>query len=191
MCKRFAFVAGLLLALAGAASADPVVLRAPSELSLDIEGNFFFFVGDGFTARQDPGSTLGVFFGGGFTGCDPCHAGETYDPSYTTTNAFMGNGTATVGGTTYSNVAFFGDIDFDATPQPFPDTDADTPRVQTPFTFTGALRGFVDSQLAFSVGLTGVGLTDRFYDNNHDGRFFAGERRLSFIFTDPKNATLE
>jgi hypothetical protein len=46
--------------------------------------------------------------------------GETYDPRYTTTNAFMGNGTATVGGTTYSNVAFFGDLAFDVTPQPFP-----------------------------------------------------------------------
>jgi hypothetical protein len=32
-------------------------------------------------------------------------------------------------------------------------------RLRTPFTFTGTLRGFAGDELAFSVGLTGSGLT--------------------------------
>jgi hypothetical protein len=177
------------LSLATAAAADPIVLRAGSTLDLDFEGNGFFFVADGFSARQaitDP--FVGVFFGGTFSGCDPCTVGETYDPSDTTTNAFMGSGPATVGGSSFAKVDFFGDLNFDVTPQPFPGTDADFFRLQTPFAFTGALRGFVGDELVFSVDLTGSGLTDRIWDNNRDGRFGAGENRLIYAFSDPAAA---
>lgn len=191
MSRRILVLVALVLAVASRAAADPVVLRPPSVLDLDFEGNGFFFVADGFSARQDFESGIGIFFGGHNSTCDPCRVGETYDPSYTTTNAFMGNGTATVGSTTYSNVAFFGDLAFDVTPQPFPGTDADGFRLRTPFTFTGTLRGFAGNQLAFSVGLTGSGLTDRFWDNNGDGRFVAGENRLSYVFTEQVGATPE
>jgi hypothetical protein len=181
------------LAVASPASADPFVLRPPSTLDLDHEGNNFFFVADGFSARQDfENPTVGVFFGGTNSTCDPCFVGQTYDPSYTTTNAFMGRGTATVGTTTYSNLSFFGDLAFAVTPQPFPGTDADGGfQLRTPFTFTGTLRGFAGDQLAFSAGLTGTGFTSRFWDNSRDGRFFAGENRLTYVFTEPAAATPE
>jgi len=191
MSRCVLVLAALGLMLASRASADPIVLHSPSALDLDFEGNGFFFVADGFSARQSFESSVGVFFGGTNSTCDPCRVGETYDPRYTTTNAFMGNGTATVGGTTYSNVAFFGDLAFDVTPQPFPGTDADGFRLRTPFTFTGTLRGFAGDELAFSVGLTGSGLTDRFWDNNRDGRFVAGENRLSYVFAEQVAATPE
>lgn len=187
MSRRILPLAALMLMVAPRAFADPFVLRPLSALDLDFEGNGFVFNADGFSARQDFESTVGVFFGGTFSGCDPCRVGETYDPSYTTTNTFMGRGSATVGATTYSNVAFFGDLDFDVTPQPFPGTDADFFRLQTPFVFTGALRGFLGNQLAFSVGLTGSGHTDRFWDSFGDGddRFGAGENRLTYVFDEP------
>jgi PEP-CTERM motif-containing protein len=191
MSRRVLVLVGLAMTVASRAFADPYVLRTPSFLNLDSEGNAFAFIADGLSARQDSESQLGIQFGGTFSGCDPCRVGETYDPSYTTTNAFIGNGTAIVGDTAYPNVAFFGDLAFDATPQPFPGTDADGFRLTTPFTFSGTLRGFAGDQLAFSVGLTGTGLTDRFWDNNRDGRFFAGENRLTFLFSDPASATPE
>ena len=191
MSRRVLVLVALALSVAARASADSFVLRPPSGLDLDFEGNGFGFFADGFSAHQDFESTVGILFGGTFSGCDPCRVGETYNPSYTTTNAFMGRGTATVGSTTYSNVAFFGDLAFDVTPQPFPGTDADGFRLRTPFTFTGTLRGFVEDELAFSAGLTGTGLTDRFWDNNGDGRFVAGENRLTYVFAEPSAATPE
>jgi hypothetical protein len=53
------------------------------------------------------------------------------------------------------------------------------------------VRGFAGDQLAFSAGLTGSGFTSRFWDNNRDGQFFAGENRLSYFFTEPAAATPE
>jgi hypothetical protein len=39
--------------------------------------------------------------------------------------------------------------------------------------------------------LTGTGFTSRFWDNSRDGRFFAGENRLTYVFTEPAAATPE
>jgi hypothetical protein len=196
MSKRVLVLVALFMAIASWASADPFVLRPPSNVILDFEGNGFFFVADEFSARQDFESGIGIFFGGGPPAgtspqCDPFRVGETYDQSYTTTYAFVGRGSATVGTTTYSDVAFFGDLLFDVTPQPFPGTQADSFRLRTPFTFTGTLRGFQGDQLAFSAELTGTGLTDRLWFNNRDGRFVAGETSLNYLFTDQVAATPE
>jgi PEP-CTERM motif len=184
MSRRVLVLVALALSVAAHASADSFVLRPPSGLDLDFEGNGFGFVADGFSARQSFESTIGVHFGGTNSTCDPCVVGQTYDPSYRTSNAFMGRGPATVGSTTYADLAFFGDLAFVATPQPFPGTESDGFLLKTPFTFTGTLRGFDGNQLAFSAALTGIGFTFRFWDNNGDGRFFAGENRLSYFFTD-------
>jgi hypothetical protein len=191
MSRRVLLIVALVLTVASQAFADPFVLRSPSSLDLDFEGNGFFFVADGFSARQDFESTVGVFFGGVNATCDPCRVGETYDTSYSTTNTFMGRGSATLGDASFSDLSFFGDLAFAATPQPFPGTDADGFQLRTPFVFTGTLRAFLGDQLAFSVGLTGAGFSSRFWDNNRDGRFFAGENRLTYVFTDPPAATPE
>lgn len=185
MGKRVVVLVALVLTVASRASADPFLLLPPSFLDFDHEGNRFSFVADGFSATQDFASTLGIYFGGTLSSCDPCRVGETYDPSYTTTNAFLGHGPATVGGTTYSDLAFFGDLTFLATAEPFPGTEADGLALRTPFTFTGTLRGFDGAQLAFSAGLTGAGFASRFWDNNRDGLFFAGENRLTYFFSEP------
>jgi len=188
MSRRVLVVAALALAAASPAWADPVALRPLSFLDLDFEGNRFRFVADGFSATQDDASTVGIQFGGTFSGCDPCHVGEAYNPSYTTTNAFLGHGPATVGATTYANLAFFGDLTFDVTPQPFPGTDGRGVTLMTPFTFTGTMRGFDGNQLAFSAALSGAGLTNRFFFNDGGGQFSAGENRLTFVFADPTAA---
>jgi PEP-CTERM motif-containing protein len=186
MRRRILLMLFALSLAATRAAADPVVLRAGSTLDLDFEGNGFTFVGDGFSARQSFESTVGFFFGGVFSGCDPCIAGQPYDPSFTTTNAAMGFGPATFGGTSYPKLTFFGDLSFTATPIPFPDTATDGIRVQSPFTFAGTLRGFDGDQPVFSVGLTGAGMTDRFWDKDVErGIFTAGENRLMYIFADP------
>ncbi len=192
MRKRLGFLGAALLMIAGPAAADTFVLGPPSTISLDFEGNGFFFTGEGFSARQNFEAELGLFFGAS-PGCDPCTVGQTYDPSFTTTNTFMGKGTATVGSTSYSNVSFFGDLSVAATPIAFPDTDADGVRIKAPFTFTGTLRGFQSDTLAFSVDLTGVGFSDRFFDrfSPGDNRFGAGENRLSYFFTESPAQTPE
>jgi hypothetical protein len=184
MSRRVLVLVALALSVAAHASADSFVLRPPSALDLDFEGNGFGFFADGFSARQSFESTIGVHFGGVNSTCDPCLVGQTYDPSYRTTNAFMGRGPAIVGSTTYADLAFFGDLAFVVTPQPFPGTENDGFLLKTPFTFTGTLRGFDGDELAFSAALRGIGFTSRFWDNNADGRFFAGENRLSYFFTD-------
>lgn len=173
----------LILTVATPASADSFVLRPPSELNLDFEGNVFFFFADGFSARQDLKSLVGNFFGAN-PGCDPCRVGDTFDPSFTVTNTFMGTGPATVGSSTFSNVSFFGDLSFAATPLSFPAAGVNGVELRTPFTFTGTLRGFEGDQLAFSVGLTGAGFASRGFDCCiDDGRFLGGENRLSYFFS--------
>jgi PEP-CTERM motif len=189
MRKRLTLLGAALLMIAAPASADPFVLRAPSALDLDFEGNGFFFVADGFSARQDFESNLGLFFGV-TPGCDPCNGGEAWNPSFSTTNTFMGTGEATVGNITHSDLSFFGDLSFDVEPFVFPPTSAHGFAVQTPFTFTGTLRGFEGNQLAFSVALTGAGFASRFFDpfdseDPANNRFVAGENRQTYFFTDP------
>ena len=191
MRNQIAFLGTALLMIAAPVAGDTITLRPPSALDLDFEGNGFNFVGDGFSARQSFESTIGIYFGAN-PGCDPCNVGQTYDPSFTLTNTFMGTGPATVGGTTYSSVSFFGDLAVTAAPLVFPSTDLDGLYIETPFTFTGTLRGFEGSQQAFSVGLTGVGIASRFFDRfNDEPRFGAGENRLSYFFREPAAATPE
>ena len=133
---------------------------------------------------------MGVFFGAA-PGCDPCSVGETFNPSFTLTNTFMGTGPATVGSASYSKVSFFGDLSFVATPLAFPTTDVNGLEIKTPFTFTGMLRGFEGKHLAFSASLTGHGYAARFFDRRPDGRYVAGENRLSYIFTESQTQTPE
>jgi len=43
----------------------------------------------------------------------------------------------------------------------------------------------------FTVGRTGAGFASRFFDNALDGRFVAGENRLTYFFTSPEAQTPE
>jgi len=53
------------------------------------------------------------------------------------------------------------------------------------------LRGFEGKHLAFSASLTGHGYAARFFDRRPDGRYVAGENRLSYIFTESQTQTPE
>lgn len=193
MKARFALVGIALLALARPAAADTFVLNSGSTLAIDFEGDIFRFEAPGFVAGQDLASTVGLNFTGGVQpGCDFCNPGEAWNPSFSASNVFMGTGDATIGGTTFTNVSFFGDLSFAATPAALPATPNDFGFVEmsTPFLFTGALRGVSGGTQAFSVDLTGSGTANRVFDG-FQGQFFGGENQLRYNFDDPVSATPE
>jgi hypothetical protein len=190
MRTRLALLTAVLLTLGAPAAADPFLLRPPSALDLDFEANGFGFFADGFTARQDIHQPFGLSFVWP-PGCDPCSPGEAYNPSFTVSNTYMGTGSATVGAAQFSDLSFYGDLSFDVTPYVMAPIAGDGFPLSTPFTFAGTLRGFAGDQLAFSASLTGVGFASRFFDRGEDGRFSAGENRLTYFFTEPAAATPE
>lgn len=185
--------AALLIMAAPRAWADTITLISPSQLNFDFEGNEFAFYGAGFSAIQYVPDNLGVFFlganAGEGPGCDPCTVGQTWNPSFTTTNGYLGTGTASFRGTTYSSVAFYGDLDFRVTPVVVPAVAGDEQGLDSPFTFTGTVRAFQGSNLAFSTDLVGAGHASRyFYGLPGSDRFVAGEERLGYYFNDPAGA---
>jgi hypothetical protein len=191
MTVRLPLLTIAVLLFAARAFADPFVLRFPSSLDLDFEWNGFHFVADGFSARQDIPQPFGLAFVSSAPGCDPCSSGEAFDPSFTVTNTFMGTGRATIGDATFSDVSFFGDLSFEATPFTLPSGGTDGIQVTNPFVFNGVLRGFTGGQLAFSADLSGTGTAFRFFDRFEDGRFGAGENRQVYVFADAPAQTPE
>lgn len=191
MRMRLSLLGVLVLTLATPAFADSFVLRPGSVVSLDHEGNGFAFTADGFTAGHNFPEPLGLFFGAN-SGCDPCAVGQAYDASFTTANTFMGPGTATLGGVSYRDVTFFGDLSFDVDPFVLTRPADDLVRVMAPFLFTGTLRAFQGNTLAFSVDLIGSGFASRIFDYDRVlDRFTAGENRLSYFFTEQVAPTPE
>jgi hypothetical protein len=171
------------------ASADPFVVRSGG-FDFDHEGHRFGFRADGFVAGQDFG-VFGIAFGPE-PGCDPCRFDEAYDPSFTFTNTYMGSGSATMGSETFADLEFFGDLSVEAVPQVLTETVPLGSQFRTPFTFSATLRGFQGDELAFSANLIGNGFATRFFDRDEPaGLWWAGENRLSFVFTDPVAPTPE
>lgn len=185
MRLRFVLLGMALLSMARPAAADTFVLNSGSGLSIDFEGDVFRFASTGFLAQQDLASTVGVFFTGGTPpGCDPCTPGQNWDPSFAAANVFMGTGTATIGSQTFSNVSFFGNLAFSATPALVPTlpTGGGT-ELAAPFVFGGTLRGVSNGSQAFAVALAGQGTARRGFDE-FQGQLIGGENRLSYLFDD-------
>ena len=187
------FVCAALLLMVRSASADSFVLSSPSIVRLDFEGHDFAFFGQGFSIRQDVVSGLGlVFTKGPDPGCDPCLVGQTWDPSFSNTEVFLGNGPAEFGGATYTSLAYYSTLNFVATPRIFPNTDVDGFRLTTPFTFSGTLRAMSGTQQAFGGTFVGTGTAVRFFDRFEEGgKYGAGENMLVYEFADSPAQTPE
>jgi hypothetical protein len=192
MRKRFVFFCTALLLVARSAAADSVVLTSPSIVRLDFEGHEFGFFGNGFSIRQDIESGIGLTYTPRDPGCDPCFVGQTWDPSFTTAEVFLGRGPATFGGTTYDSLAYYSTLSFVATPRTFPTTDVDGFSLTTPFTFSGSLRAMSGTRQAFSATLVGTGTAARFFDRfEGGGKYGAGENQMVYQFADPAAQTPE
>jgi hypothetical protein len=112
--------------------------------------------------------SIPVIAGGGCLGTSiygsatPCSAGDLIDQSLHTPGVIdLGIGSATLDGTTYSDVSFSGEFTFSAPPAPLPASSANVIVLTAPFIFNGMLRGFSNGQELFSVDLTGTGTTNR------------------------------
>jgi hypothetical protein len=193
MRKRFLFVCVALLMFARSAAADSFVIISPSRVALDFEGHGFAFFGADFSIRQDISSLGLVYTATGLDpGCDPCLIGQTWDPSFSNSEVFLGTGPATFGGATYDSLAYFSTLNFVATPTIFPDTNVDGFYMTTPFTFTGTLRAMDGTEQAFGGTFTGTGTALRFFDRFEEGgKYGAGENTLIFEFGDPATPTPE
>jgi hypothetical protein len=170
--------------------AEPFVVGTGSSLGLDFEGDLFRFDGQGFSVRTLPNST--GQFGPYFTGdaarlrCDPCRPGDEFNPSFRTDGEiFLGEGSATFGAVTYPHVSLYGTLDFAVTPLAFPVSTADGFIVQTPFSFTGTIRGNSGMDQLFAEAFTGTGDVLRFFDKTDLGFYVAGENRIVFLFDTP------
>ena len=181
----------LALTAAPASGESFVVRGAPgSWIIFDFEGDFFKLAGDGFTisGREPFNEDIPRIMG---SGCVLCAPGDIVDPSFRTPGDMVtignGEGTATIGGTSYTNLVYQGWFDVDAEPVPFPDTSEGGLFVHTPFVFTGFLRAFQsNSQLVFEASLEGRGnAVMPFMLRNQDGLYELEEGRLDYIFTDP------
>ena len=194
--KRFARTAALgLVVVAGipiVASADPLVVTAPSFVSWQEDAEEFLLTGTGFTFSMEHIGTdfpaIPIVAGGGCLGTDiygsatPCLPGDTIDMSaHTPGTVSFTTGTATYNGQTYSNVAFSGSFDFVATPLTFPDASAEVV-LSAPFTFTGELIGASDGEQLFDVMLAGTGTTSRPFFPTDDGHHYQLESRTDYIF---------
>lgn len=173
-------VLGLSAGVPEPSEAEQFVVTAPSIFGFAPDGDRFHFTGAGLDVRPDPFLFFGIeaIAGGGCLGDDPvgsqfnCTAGDLIDMSVRTAGEVsMGAGTATIDGTTYEDVSFFGDLNFSATPSLFPESSDDVVFFHQPFLFNGALRGLAGGQEVFNIDLTGTGLTARAFFRTADGTY--------------------
>ena len=139
------------------AQADPVQITTGFLTSSGAFGiGHFEWSGEGFSAAgaAEPG-VIGPAF------CFPCTSGDliSLDTFYSGT---IGGGTATVGGTTYEDVTFGGEVSFSAPDVTAPSAPGGFTTMQ-PFTFNANLIGFLDyntsaERIAFTQMLTGHGI---------------------------------
>ena len=197
-------IAAALCAIAPrAAFADPIVvgpLDPLSTVTFDYEGDGFRLTGQGFSAQT-------VLDTWGFNiprvqpeSCVICAAGDTLNPGFHTPGEVdLWHGSATIGATTYSDVAFRGSFDFQVAPISFPTMTDQYYFPQLPFTFTGVLRGFSAGQEVFAQSLTGSGTTRqtffRFADTVYEGRYQDEYGNRAFVFANdsapvPEPATM-
>ena len=166
------------------AAADPIPVTGGFFVS-DFEGHFFTFLGTSFAIQgiTDPATcclTIPVVrppscSAAGSPGCAP---GDVVNLSFATTGeTSLGSARATVGGVEYGTVDLRGTLQFDVTPVPFSGLPVDSVRiitgyagepipvsvgppnflVESPFLFTGHIRGLLAGAEVFSLTLYGSG----------------------------------
>jgi hypothetical protein len=191
---RVVIVLVAALASASTVRAEPYVVGSNGSLTLDFEGDGFLFDGSGFAVYTLPNMSgnFGPYFTDGSPGfrCDPCRTGDVFDPSFRTNGEILlGDGAATFGGTTYARATLYGTLNFSATPLLFPASTSEGLVVQTPFSFTGTVRGLDGGTELFAAGFTGTGNVRRFFDRNEfTGAYGAGENHITFLFEGPAPA---
>jgi hypothetical protein len=163
MGKLIAVLVSVACCLAPATvSADPLRITSGG-FALDIEGDDFFFSGAGFTLNT---TELLIYSPKTFPPqCFQCASGQLVDWSFRTDgDQLLGIGSVTIGGVSASDVEFWGTLDFQATPTPFPAGDAFGARFVAPFSFTGSIRGLQGGIVLFDEQFFGGGRVSVDYD---------------------------
>lgn len=191
MRKRIVCTLFVILAIAAgvvSAAAESIVLTSGSGVGFDYEGDGFVFRAPGFMARTQL-DTWGFNIPRIDDSCAICSAGDSYSPGFRTPGEVdLWTGSATVGGTTYSNVSFRGSFDFAVDPIPFPGMTGQYYFPERPFTFTGFLRGFSGGDEIFATSMLGQGTTWQVFFRLDDGRYMDEYGNRGFVFADPTNA---
>jgi hypothetical protein len=128
-------------------------------LIFDFEGDTYLFMGSGFSIQSDPFANLGLVIDRQTAPtCTFCNAGDTVDLSFHTPGEVnLGTGSATIGGTSYSDIALRGVLDFAVTPVAFPSSSDLFVDIKAPLSFTGTIRGLSGGNEVFALDLFGSG----------------------------------
>lgn len=190
----FVFAAGFT----DRAAAEPVSVSS-GVISLGSEGGLVYtFMGPGFLATKDSALfhwdetalDIGCFNEGG--------CGNQEVAGFTTgtfENAPLGSGSATVGGTSYSNIDFRGSWQLTSPGAPLPDGPEATALLTAPFSFQGTLIGSRDGLDLFEASLTGSGQVQASIARTGPGGWQLNEAgAIQYLFSDavpvPEPATL-
>lgn len=148
----------LTLVITPSVHADPIVITSGSLTVVGIIGSHSYsFAGENFSVTSTGGDE------GNTPSCGPCLAGTTTNISTFLVGTSLGQGTATINGTTFTNVGFLGEFSFGAAPLLLPFGTSNL-TLTVPFSFAGNIRGCAGNALicttpVFStIELVGQGL---------------------------------
>jgi hypothetical protein len=123
--------------------------------------------------------------------------GQVVDWSFRTTagEQLLGKGNATVGGTTATDVNFFGSMEMNVVPTPLSSGGANDFDFIAPFTFAATIRGLQNGSELFARQFTGNGFVSVNYEGTlRPGIFSAADETITYEFTNsapvPEPATL-
>lgn len=177
--------------------ADPIVVTSGTIMvSGSSGGPFFNLSGNNFTAMNAGGDT------GNFSlqlSCFPCVAGQTVGAGGSFLGSSLGGGgTATINGTTFTNLGYSGLFGLGGNSFVIPSVMTNV-QITVPFTFTGTLNGCsggscLNNPVIFTVDLVGSGMVTvdlTFGGLDQQGRPIFFFQKANFQFQDvPEPATL-
>src|SRR5215203_6362175 len=153
----------MLLAIAPTVKADPVVITSGSLTVIGIFGSpTYSFSGQNFSVTAvstEPGNS---------PNCLPCASSGLTSLSSFFVGTSLGDGTATINGTTFNNVEFLGEFSFGVTPVMLP-VGTTNLTITAPFSFSGNIRGCNDNvvcttEIFSTVELVGQGIATAQFD---------------------------
>ena len=178
----------LLVLTQSTTHADPIVITSGNFTVAGIAGGpTFTLTGDNFSVTStggEPGNLTPQVL------CFPCPAGTLISMDGVFVGQSLGQGTATINGTVFSNVDFAGTFVFDTQQFIFSPFPGPTDHVlQTAFTFTGQLQGCptscVTNPPVFTFDLIGSGVVDlelQFAGFNSQGVQLFTFQRVNYSF---------
>lgn len=185
MSKIFiGFCAFVMLVLTPSVKADPIVITGGS-LSVNSSAvPSYTLTGLNFSVS----SAFGDSGNSPATGCIPCVSGVPVSTSSFFVGSSLGSGPATVNGTNFGNVFFFGEFNLGGQSVVLPIGTADV-SFTVPFNFVGNIRGcdsnVVCTEVFSTVDLVGQGLVTiefAFSGTLQDGRSIYSFRSLTYNF---------